>query len=84
MREAIGTPKKCNNLPGYFKAGDLKIKTEKDIAEGFNLFFSTVGTKLNRDLKKGEKSYKSYLRQATSRFKLKKWRLRTLLRLSVL
>ena len=41
IREVIGSPKRCQNLPGYFKVGGSKIRTDSEIAEGFNNFFPT-------------------------------------------
>ena len=73
IREAIGSPSKCGNLPGYFKVGGKKIRDDKDIAKGFNDFFSTIGTKLDSELSQGSKGYKEYLnKNIKSRFKLKK------------
>ena len=46
IKEAIGTPKKCTSLPGYFKSKDKKIRGDKEIAEGFNDFFSSIGKNL--------------------------------------
>ena len=45
IREVIGTPKKCAKLPGYFKDGSKKVRSDKEIASGFNKFFSTIGFK---------------------------------------
>ena len=68
LREALGTPKSCKNLPGYFKANGSKIRAPKDIAQGFNDFFSTIGTNLDKDLKIGNYCYKDFLSQSKSRF----------------
>ena len=39
IKEVIGSPKKCSKLPGYFKNGKKKLRSDKEIAMGFNEFF---------------------------------------------
>ena len=56
----MGTPKKCS-LTGYFKEKGKKLRDNFDIANGFNRFFSTIGSNLDNDLKKGNKCFKSSL-----------------------
>ena len=47
LREAMGTPKKCSSLPGYFKDKGKTLRDNFDIANGFNKFFSTIGSNLD-------------------------------------
>ena len=40
LREALNTPKKSNIFPGYFMSmSNEKIRSNKEIANGFNDFF---------------------------------------------
>ena len=72
IREVIGSPKKCQNLPGYFKNGVKKLRSDIDIVKGFNEFFSSIGYKLDNELKEGKSCYKEYLRgNIKSRFKFR-------------
>ena len=72
LREAMGTPRKCSKLPGYFKAGANKIRTDSDIAEGFNKFFSTIGSNLDKELRSSSKCYKDYLTSTNSSFNFRR------------
>ena len=58
IREVLGSPKKCQKLPGYFSKGTQKLTTPKDIAHGFNEFFSTIGSDLDSKLKDGKCNFK--------------------------
>ena len=73
IREAIGTPKKCSTLPGYFSHNGSKLRGDENIAEGFNNFFSTIGSKLDSELSESKIGYQGYLKgNIKSRFKFRK------------
>ena len=61
IRDALGTPRKGGNLPGFFKEGKNKVRNDRDIANGFNTFFSTIGTKLDTSLNQSNTGHKHYL-----------------------
>ena len=53
--------KKGLNVPNYFNDNDFIYDNFKDIAEGFNNFFTTIGTNLQQKLPKTTKNIKDYL-----------------------
>ena len=61
IRSLIGTKKRRENIPEYFKH-DGKILTETaQIAEGFNTFFSEIGPELASSINGSDKHYSDFL-----------------------
>ena len=50
IKEALGNTK-STNMPGYFMLDGKNIRTDVEIANGFNEFFSTIGLKLDKKLR---------------------------------
>ena len=46
IRELIGKNKNKIYIPDFFRNGDVTISGDKNIADGFNDFFSSIGPEL--------------------------------------
>ena len=57
-------PSKVNEL----NINDMKFTTPKDIAEGFNTFFSNIGPNLAEEIDTAESNFKDYLDKTISEF----------------
>ena len=61
VREAIGTKKSNVKLPEYFNLGNCKIRDSKDIANGFNDFFSSIGSELAEQIITTNKDFREFM-----------------------
>ena len=60
LREALNVSKEKNSMPSCFVDGD-KLYEGKDVASGFNDFFSSIGQKLENDMPSTDSSPMQYL-----------------------
>lgn len=56
IREVLGTHKKRESIPQFFKVNNSIIEGTKEIANGFNTFFSNIGSELSNKIGKAEGS----------------------------
>ena len=56
----------------FFKDRETKVRSSEEIAKGFNNYFATIGSNLDKELKVGHKSYRDYITQSKCRFHFKK------------
>lgn len=62
IREVLGSFKDKSEIPEFFiENGDI-IKGDLNIAEGFNKFFSSIGSKLSSEIPVRNGSFKAYLK----------------------
>lgn len=62
IKSIINKGKTSSNFPSYFLINNNKISDPKEIAEGFNSFFTGIGPKLSNEIKaKGNHTYQTYL-----------------------
>ena len=60
-REALGTRKAKVGIPNYFKVGIQNIVGSRDIANGFNVFFSSIAQKLANNIEIATKHFTEFL-----------------------
>ena len=65
VREVLGNFKDKSQVPEFFIENGKIISGDVNIAEGFNNFFSEIGTKLSDDIQDNGVSYQSYLKNPT-------------------
>ena len=53
-----------NQMPDFFKENDQIIKEYLEIANGFNNFFSQVGTTLASEIENADTSFKAFLSES--------------------
>ena len=61
IREALGNRKHKKGIPSFFREGNVIIRGNKQIADGFNKFFSTIGNKLADKIAHSVKHFKDFL-----------------------
>ena len=61
IREIIGTKKQKDQIPDFFKCNGQIINDCLEISNGFNNFFSQVGSNLASAIPPTDKNFKSYL-----------------------
>ena len=72
VKEVMGTAKKFGNYPSYFNYKGSKLKSNEEIANGFNDFFCGIGENLAKKIPSPDKSYEAFLgNRSKSRFKFR-------------
>ena len=61
IREVTGRQKYRSNIPDFFRCGGNTISGSKNIANGFNDFFSSIGPELANQIKSDGNSFSEYL-----------------------
>ena len=65
IRELIGKQKNKIYIPDYFRKGEETISGDKQIADGFNNFFSSIGPDLADKIQPSNCNFTSYLGDKT-------------------
>ena len=61
IRDVIGSKKRKENIPDYFKEKGALITGSIEIAEGFNSFFAGIGPELANSIKPSHLNFKAFL-----------------------
>ena len=61
IRNVMGTNKRRENIPDFFKSNDKIISGALEIAEGFNEFFSGIGPELASTIPQSQTNFKNFL-----------------------
>ena len=65
IRELIGKNQNKMFIPDFFRDGEDIIKGDKNIANGFNDFFSSIGPELASKIPNSDNQYSSFLGNKT-------------------
>ena len=66
IKEALGKEKSSQSLPKTVLVNELSVTQSTSIAENFNKFFTEIGPKLAKNIKKSSQNFAHYLRKHLS------------------
>ena len=66
IKEALGKEKSSQSLPKTVLVNELSVTQSTSIAENFNKFFTEIGPKLAKNIKKSSKNFAHYLHKHLS------------------